>query len=544
METTPSPSHAETYSVGTDGQMTRPLSPTSNLNARWRAMLAGALAGLIASAVMLWAGDAWGGVILPQLIADRATAIVPLDLFRRGLESLEANAKPALLVGLALAQMAGGALIALAYRGVARRGMVGRVAGAVGLSGIVWLLLSLVAAPLGDIGFFGLDASGEVWRTQAVFIVSALVFGAIVAMLAPWPALSGAREDTGRRSLLRAGGVAALTIPALLATGYIGRSARDLRRKGQVAAPAETTGERVDGFGFAGMPPEITPTDDFYVVSKNFADPSVNQMNWTLEISGLVERPTSLSVTDVTTRESVEFASTLCCISNPVGGRYISTAIWSGFPLRGLLDEAGLREGVVDIELHAEDGYVESIPLAEALAPDTMLVHSINGELLPDLHGAPLRLIVPNIYGMKNVKWITKIIAVDRDIQGYWQERGWSDIAIVETMSRIDAPKKESGHPVGVPIQIGGVAFAGARGVSKVEVSLDDGKTWREAELSDPPSELTWRLWKYEYIPDAPGVVNVVARATDGAGAPQIAEKREPLPDGATGYDRHTFEVG
>ncbi len=178
--------------------------------------------------------------------------------------------EPALLLGLTIAQVLTGALIALAYRRFADRGERGRVAGGLLLTAGVWALLSVVAAPLGDIGLLALDAPGGFWRTQAVFLATGLVFGTIVAALVPLPVIDRSREDIGRRSMIRSGAIATLAIPALLSAGYVGRQARDLRRKGQVAAPAETGGARVDGFAFAGMPPEITPTDDFYVVSKNF----------------------------------------------------------------------------------------------------------------------------------------------------------------------------------------------------------------------------------------------------------------------------------
>jgi DMSO/TMAO reductase YedYZ molybdopterin-dependent catalytic subunit len=269
----------------------------------------------------------------------------------------------------------------------------------------------------------------------------------------------------------------------------------------------------------------------------------VEGASWELEIAGLVERPVKLSYSDITTRPDMEFTSTLECISNSIGGKYISTAVWRGFPLRELLDEAGLQPGVVDIELHAADGYVESIPLAEALASDTMLVHTINGEKLPDDHGYPARLIVPGIFGMKNVKWLTKIVAVNEDIQGFWQERGWSDVATVVTMSRIDTPTQLMKLPVNQPAWFGGVAFAGDRGIARVEVSTDYGVTWSEAELAPALSPLAWRLWQYPYPADSVGKFQVWVRATDGAGQTQTAEERDTLPDGATGYHKVTFKV-
>ncbi|MBX5446376.1 molybdopterin-dependent oxidoreductase, partial [Sphaerobacter sp.] len=159
-------------------------------------------------------------------------------------------------------------------------------------------------------------------------------------------------------------------------------------------------------------------------------------------------------------------------------------------------------------------------------------------------HGYPLRLIVPGIFGMKNVKWITRIEAVDRDFQGYWQERGWSDIATVQTMSRIDVPASNRTLVAGQPTLIAGIAFAGDRGISKVEVSTDDGETWAPATLDEPLSPLTWVLWRYEWTPIRPGRYHLVVRAYDGQGQVQDAKERPPLPDGATGYHTVSVRVG
>lgn len=291
------------------------------------------------------------------------------------------------------------------------------------------------------------------------------------------------------------------------------------------------------------MPEFYTPLDAFYVVSKNLVDPTVSEMDWSLEIGGLVDNPMTLSYSDVLVRDTSEMASTLECISNRVGGTYISNTIWTGFPLKELLEEAGIQDGVIDIKMEAADGYSESIPLEEAMQDDTMLVYLIDGQPLTEKHGFPLRLIVPGIFGMKNVKWITRIEAVAEDYQGYWQERSWSDVATVVTMSRIDIPKRGYKARMGETVKIGGVAFAGDRGISKVEVTLDGGATWQEAELSDVPSSRTWRLWRYDYLATDAGIKRIAVRATDGTGALQTEEEQDPLPDGATGYDRDWFEV-
>jgi DMSO/TMAO reductase YedYZ molybdopterin-dependent catalytic subunit len=150
---------------------------------------------------------------------------------------------------------------------------------------------------------------------------------------------------------------------------------------------------------------------------------------------------------------------------------------------------------------------------------------------------------VPSIYGMKNVKWIESIEVVSVDYEGYWQDRGWSDDAVVKTESRIDVAGDDGAARVGEPAWIAGVAWAGDRGVSKVEVSTDGGKTWTEARLKDPISELSWRLWAYQWAPESAGAFTVRCRATDGEGVTQTMREADPHPSGATGLDSAGIRV-
>ncbi|HKP85551.1 MAG TPA: molybdopterin-dependent oxidoreductase [Blastocatellia bacterium] len=277
---------------------------------------------------------------------------------------------------------------------------------------------------------------------------------------------------------------------------------------------------------------EITPTKDFYEVSKNAFDPQVDAQRWRLEIGGLTDNPISLTYEEIKSLPSVEQYATLACISNEVGGDLIGNALWRGVRLKDLLQQAGLREGVVDIVLRAKDDYTDSIPLERAMNDATLLVYEMNGEPLTPTHGFPARLIVPGIYGMKNVKWITRIEAVDYDLKGYWQRRGWNDRAEYKTMSRVDAPDKT----VNGEAAIAGIAFAGDRGVSKVEVTTDGGKTWEEATIKQPLSPYTWVLWSKQWIPAQPGKHKIVVRATDGRGVTQTSQYAPPAPDGSSGY--------
>lgn len=291
-----------------------------------------------------------------------------------------------------------------------------------------------------------------------------------------------------------------------------------------------------------GLPPEVTPVGKFYTISKNVFDPVVDAKTWRLHVKGLVERPYTLTYDELRGLPAVEQYATLECISNEVGGNLISNALWKGAPLRDLLNRAGIKTGATELILRARDGYSDSFPLHKALAEGTILAWEMNGVSLPKQHGFPARVIVPGIYGMKNVKWLTELEIADYDYKGYWESRGWSDEAIYKTMSRIDVPAAGQVDPHSP--YLGGIAFAGDRGIKGVEVSLDGGTTWRQAMLKPALSPYTWVLWALEWDPAADllaGSHAVQVRAVDGTGTVQIAVGSPPLPDGASGY--HTVRL-
>jgi DMSO/TMAO reductase YedYZ molybdopterin-dependent catalytic subunit len=288
--------------------------------------------------------------------------------------------------------------------------------------------------------------------------------------------------------------------------------------------------------------PILTETDDFYHVSKNFSDPRVGEQGWSLKVTGLVDRELELTYADVVARSTMQKITTLGCISNPLNGDLIGTAQWIGFPLADLLNEAGIQQGAVDLKFHAADDYEDSVSVERGLDPDNVVVTGMNGETLRDDHGFPARLIIPNIYGMKNVKWLDRIEVVAEDFEGYWQTRGWDDEAIFQIWGRIDQPGDGDKWEPGPQIATG-VASAGDRSISRVEISLDDGTTWADAQLEpslNPP--FTWVRWAYPF--DAqPGKYTLRLRATDGNGAVMSQDDRDTLPSGATGWPRRRFEV-
>lgn len=286
----------------------------------------------------------------------------------------------------------------------------------------------------------------------------------------------------------------------------------------------------------------MTPNDKFYVVSKNPAglDPRLDAKKWTLEIFGLVGKPVKLTYDDIKAMPSFSRYHTLECISNEVGGDLIGNAMWKGVRFRNLIERAGgLNPKAVRFALRCADGYSEGIPIADAMMPDVMLAYEMNGVPLPPSHGFPVRMLTPGIFGMKNPKWLTKIEAVSTNFTGYWQASGWSDEAVVKTMSAFRVPDRRdvaSGE-----VELGGVAYSGDRGIKDVEVSTDDGKTWVKAETKPPLGPYTWALWAAIWKPTGPGEFTLKVRARDGVEVMQTSQESPTLPDGATGH--HTIRV-
>jgi DMSO/TMAO reductase YedYZ molybdopterin-dependent catalytic subunit len=304
------------------------------------------------------------------------------------------------------------------------------------------------------------------------------------------------------------------------------------------ATPAPTSA------AFAGVKPvlvpEITPNDSFYITTKNFIDPTVDGNSWQITFKGLVENPFTLTLKDVQALPAINRVQTLACISNEVGGDLIGNTKWKGVSFRDLLLRAKPQDVVVDVIVRGADGYTDSFPISVAMDNEVVLAYEMNGGPLPQRHGYPARLLVPGIYGMKNCKWITEVELVSSDYKGYWEGQGWSDTAIYQTMSRIDYPN--SRNVEAKPLYIGGVAFAGNRGIQRVEVSTDNGQTWNDATLRPALGKYTWVLWTYPWQP-VKGEYSLVVRATDGTGAVQTADKNPTYPDGATGYHYRQVRV-
>lgn len=283
-----------------------------------------------------------------------------------------------------------------------------------------------------------------------------------------------------------------------------------------------------------GTHPEITDNPAFYRIDINLNPPVIKGATWVLEVAGLFDQARPLTLADFMQLPAVTQAITIGCISNPVGGDLISASRWTGVRLRDLLKMLGLRSTAKELAINSVDGFYESVTMTDMLDPRTLLVYGMNGKTLPVEHGFPLRIYIPNRYGMKQPKWITRIEAIDHHGPGYWVERGWSATAHPQTLSIIDTVAQNAITDDN-KVPIGGIAWAGDRGIQQVEVQVDDD-AWQTAQLRTPPlSGLMWVQWRYDW-PLVKGKHTFRVRATDGTGAVQTAKQTPPHPNGATGY--------
>jgi DMSO/TMAO reductase YedYZ molybdopterin-dependent catalytic subunit len=273
----------------------------------------------------------------------------------------------------------------------------------------------------------------------------------------------------------------------------------------------------------------ITSAADLYEQSY-FKIPEVNPDEWSLVIEGLVDRPLKLTFDEIRALPSVEIMRTLTCISNPVGGNLIGNAVWTGTYLQPLLKEVGAKPSAIYAKFEAADGYHTSIDLKFLDEPRSFLAYAMNGEPLTKEHGWPLRLFFPGSYGQKMPKWITRIELIDYEYEGYWESKGWSNIAQAKTNSIIKQPRRVTTLGM-APVPIWGVAYAGKRDIAKVEIKIGD-EDWRETTLLHGPSNEVWTQWSLTWTPPAPGTYPIQVRAADSTGVTQ-RDSASGLLDGA-----------
>jgi DMSO/TMAO reductase YedYZ molybdopterin-dependent catalytic subunit len=293
----------------------------------------------------------------------------------------------------------------------------------------------------------------------------------------------------------------------------------------------------------AGTRPEYTPIKDHYKVFIRTEPTVIDGSTWVLPITGLVDNPLMLTMDDIKDNyESRDQYVTISCISGRIGTRLIGTTLWTGVSVQDILAVARVRPEARYLHIISDDGFFETVAL-DLIAGDAriMLCYAWDGHDLATDHGYPLRIWIPDRFGMKQPKWITGIEVTDEYKKGYWVKRKWDEVAQVRTTSVIDTVAVnaliEDGDQKRVPV--GGIAFSGDRGISKVEVRVDGGP-WREAKLRAPLSETTWVIWRYDWLFEA-GEHTFEVRCADADGTPQIEEEQSSRPSGATGI--HVYEA-
>lgn len=521
----------------------------SRVGALGSGALAGVVAALIMTLVLLVLRILFGVATPSELAGDRLAPTISVDTFIKLLTQFGGfnNLKKFGFASIMGGQIVVGLLCGVGYALIVNRAGLqsSRIASSLktnnsGLRFVVvvvaglWLLSMILLWPVLGTHYFGLPPLSADFLTSICLLVAYALYGLTLvigyAIIYGAPAAPEAErvQHRGRRALLFAGTGAIIGF-------FINKFWTRLYDDATFS---------YDGTQYLGQDIQlITPNDRFYVVTKNIIDPRVNPELWRFEIGGMVERPRSLRYQELTALPPVNQETTLMCISNQVGGGLMSNAVWKGVPLRMLIENAGLKNGVTKVVLRAVDGYDDTISLAKAMDPTTLVVYEMNGAALPFKHGYPVRMIVPGLFGEKSVKWITRVELIAQDVKGFYEKQGWGPDFTIPTHSRFDGPDLSQTITPGATVPLKGIAFAGNRGVSRVEVSFDDGNTWREAKLNTPATRLTWAMWNYDWKPAQPGEYKLVVRATDGDGALQIKEDRWTAPHGATGYHKVTARV-
>ena len=308
-----------------------------------------------------------------------------------------------------------------------------------------------------------------------------------------------------------------------------------------VPAPPLPTGSNLN---IPGLSSFITPDDSFYRVDTALLTPQVDPATWQLRIHGMVQREVTINFADLLRRPLIEAYVTLTCVSNPVGGPYVGNAQWLGASLAALIRQARPLAGADQLLCTSVDGYTSGTPLQVVLdGRNALLAVAMNGTALPVVHGFPVRMVVPGLYGyVSATKWVTDIeVTTFASAFGYWAQRGWSQQAPIKTESRIDVPVASASLASG-RTPVAGVAWAQHKGIAAVEVRVNGGP-WHEARLAAVPGIDTWRQWVWEW-PATPGNYLIEARATDQTGYTQTATQAQPPPNGASGYPSAEVTVG
>jgi DMSO/TMAO reductase YedYZ molybdopterin-dependent catalytic subunit len=538
------------------------------------------VAGAVAIAVSLVQRTFFGGIFIPELASQTLFSLTPGEIESQAVETFGPIAKysafmGALIVNLVVYGLLGIFIHKLQEKIHSSTSYLAKAAISSVISYVVIFIVVFILLTLADIEIQSLS----IQSISTFLILPHIAFGFTLAYfyrsIKGRPSIIGPKEvgtssrssssstptdttstsmpeiDYKKRLLLKAGIASIAVIPLM----YIGLNNILFPREGtQSPLPLESelkSKPRPVGFEdprlTALLASEITSTDLFYRVDINPIPPTVDVNSWRLEIKGLVSQPLTINYEELRAMPSVQQIATLECISNKIGNDLIGTAIWNGIRLKDLLEKSEVKPDARYIVFRCADGYDVGIPLERGFQEGSILAYGMNGETLTTKHGYPVRAIIPGLYGMMNPKWIIEIELVGEIYEGYWQKKGWANNAQYNTHSFIVIPGNDPVRKVfrnlgalnivvGEEIPIAGVAFAGDRGISKVEVSSDGGATWKEARIKDPLSPYTWILWATELNVAMKGNYKIIVRATDKTGKIQTAEVRDPFPNGAMGY--------
>ena len=419
------------------------------------------------------------------------------------------------------------------------------VAGLLGL--LAWRHRTLALIGIGALGVVGAAATAYRlgWTSCVPSLVSAVVGVAALAWLTPKPAGEPRRKSrtvTRRGLLVGAAAIGLVGIASGAAGILLERAGRSARRIFALPTPASAARPLPAGAQVPGMTPFTTPAADFYRVDISLITPRIETEGWTLTIDGSVDRPLTLSYEDLLALPMIERDMTLTCVSNEVGGPYVSSARWLGVPFAEIIKRVGVRPGVDQVFSYSLDsGYTCSTPYqAVSDGRDAMIVVGMNSQPLPDERGFPARMLVPGLFGFVSAtKWLNRIeFTTYATRTAYWTQRAWATDAPILTASRIDVPKSLGALSRSTPM-LAGVAWAQHRGIDKVQIRIDDGP-WQDTTLAADAGVDLWRQWSFRY--DGPaGRHSAQVRATDRSGAVQPESRTRVFPSGATGWHQIQF---
>jgi DMSO/TMAO reductase YedYZ molybdopterin-dependent catalytic subunit len=520
--------------------------------------LAGTLAGLAALAFNFLLRLGGIAAFPPESALSSFLRVVPASIEEPMVQRFgDLAGQLGLLVATLIAAAAYGVMLVVFESSLARRvysGSLSKFEGLLVLGMIPWIVFGLVLFPLDGDAAFGIASpaasANEAWAYPLTLLLVQGVFALVLSprYRAARPAANGGadalrEQDRGRRDFIEKGTVGVLAaVAGIIGLAGLGRLfSSSVQPTGGSQpidlqdAPAIFRDPRLASL----VDSEVTPNADFYRVAIDIIDPGVDASSWSLAVDGLVRASKTYSLQSLKALPETSQYTTFECVSNELNGNLISNARWAGVKLSDLLaDAGGVEPGATYVVFYSVDGYSVGIPLAKAMMPDSMLAYGMNGQDLPVKHGYPLRGVIPGLYGMMSAKWIRRISVAGSVYEGYWQTRGWTNNATIYTETFIipPPPDQASLSRYGGSVILSGYAFAGNRGISKVELSFDNGQTWQEAQLKNPLSDLTWALWAYDWRPPSAGVYTVIARATDGSGQVQTSSAAGTFPNGATGY--------